>query len=295
LSRFIILQNRSQPSKTVSQTVLAFWTYSPVGRIYLKSFSSPLPGYKRQQPRNFRFWAGRFVPGRGVFFLTGTVQVVTIFSKSLATFSSPPLAGSAQYKTDPAISWVCFVLCVYCTKLAPISKTDDFARSACVVAWNCPVRSEKAPRTGEYASNPERKNTPCISDLAGVKFLLKKERVFFFRGSALQAFGQCVGLQCGRSFGKAIFWGKDLPKLQLICFWIWMSQMEKEGFGEEFSICSSFCLGGIRGGQKTENTNSILCLLHSTIFRPWSKGVHPRHPPRAFPLGLLAPRCLRVC
>jgi len=24
--------------------------------------------------------------------------------------------------------------------------------------------------------------------------------------------------------------------------------MEKEGFGEEFSICSSFCFGGIRGG-----------------------------------------------
>jgi len=23
--------------------------------------------------------------------------------------------------------------------------------------------------------------------------------------------------------------------------------MEKEGFGEEFSICSSFCFGGIRG------------------------------------------------
>ena len=28
--------------------------------------------------------------------------------------------------------------------------------------------------------------------------------------------------------------------------------MEKEGFGEEFSICSSFCFGEIRGGQKTE-------------------------------------------
>jgi len=34
--------------------------------------------------------------------------------------------------------------------------------------------------------NPERKNTPCFLDLAGVKFLLKKERVFFFRGSFLQ-------------------------------------------------------------------------------------------------------------
>lgn len=68
--------------------------------------------------------------------------------------------------------------------------------------------------------------------------------------------------------------------------------MEKEGFGEEFSICSAFCFGGIRGGQKTEKSNSILCLYHSTIFRPRSKGVHPRHSPRTFPLGLLAPRCL---
>ena len=59
--------------------------------------------------------------------------------------------------------------------------------------------------------NPERKNTPCISDLAGVNFLLKKERVFFFRGSALQVFGQ-VAEQCGLGFAKTIFWGKDLAK-----------------------------------------------------------------------------------
>jgi len=54
---------------------------------------------------------------------------------------------------EPVERW-----CLYRTKLAPISKTNDVARSA------------------------------------------------------------CVGLQCGRSFGKAIFWGKDLPKLRLICF-----------------------------------------------------------------------------
>ena len=81
------------------------------------------------------------------------------------------------------------------------------------------VRSEKAPRTGEYASNPERKNTPCISDLAGVNFLLKKERVFFFRGSALQVFGQCVGLQYGRGFAKTIFWGEDFAKHSANLFW----------------------------------------------------------------------------
>jgi len=48
--------------------------------------------------------------------------------------------------------------------------------------------------------------------LAGVKFLLKKERVFFFRGSALQVFGQCVGLQYGLGFAKTIFWGKGFGK-----------------------------------------------------------------------------------
>ena len=34
------------------------------------------------------------------------------------------------------------VWCLYCTELEPISKTND---------------SDKTPRTGEYASNPERK------------------------------------------------------------------------------------------------------------------------------------------
>ncbi|OHA98577.1 MAG: hypothetical protein A3E32_03505 [Candidatus Zambryskibacteria bacterium RIFCSPHIGHO2_12_FULL_38_37] len=101
--------------------------------------------------------------------------------------------------------------CIYCTKLEPISKIGNVtARAERVVALTKIVRSEKAPRTGEYASNPERKNTPCISVLAGVKFLLKKERVFFFRGSALQVFGQCVGLHYGLGKAKIFFsGGKD--------------------------------------------------------------------------------------
>ena len=36
----------------------------------------------------------------------------------------------------------------------------------------------------------------------------------------------------------------------------------------------------------------MICLGHcSLVLRPW---VHPRHPPRAFPLGLRAPRCLGI-
>jgi len=68
--------------------------------------------------------------------------------------------------------------------------------------------------------------------------------------------------------------------------------MEKKGFGEEFSICSAFCLGGL-GGQETKNKfnieHRVICYRWLFVQRP---GVHPRHPPRTFPLWLLAPRCL---
>lgn len=58
------------------------------------------------------------------------------------------------------------------------------------------------PPASQTRRQPRKKNTPCISDLAGVKFLLKKERVFFFRGSALQVFGQCGVTKCGRGKEK---------------------------------------------------------------------------------------------
>ena len=77
---------------------------------------------------------------------------------------------------------------------------------------------------------PRKKNTPCISDLAGVKFLLKKERVFFFRGSAFQVFGQCGGATAQMAgneplgkmdsvLPKLFSGGKDLAKPRLILFW----------------------------------------------------------------------------
>ena len=55
---------------------------------------------------------------------------------------------------------------------------------------------------------PRKKNTPCFLDLAGVKFLLKVERVFFFRGSAQEVSGQCVGLQYGLGKAKIFFSGE---------------------------------------------------------------------------------------
>jgi len=67
---------------------------------------------------------------------------------------------------------------------------------------------ERPATASRTRRQPRKKNTPCISDLAGgVNFFLKKERAFFFRGSALQVFGQCGGAKCGRGKAKTIFAG----------------------------------------------------------------------------------------
>ncbi|OGF93999.1 hypothetical protein A2Y47_02505 [Candidatus Giovannonibacteria bacterium RIFCSPLOWO2_12_43_8] len=50
-----------------------------------------------------------------------------------------------------------------------------------------------------------------------MNFFLKKERVFFFRGSALQVFGQCGGAKCGFRHGERRGWrGGISPCLRLL-------------------------------------------------------------------------------
>ena len=99
--------------------------------------------------------------------------------------------------------------------------------------------------------NPERKNTPCISDLAGVKFLLKKERVFFFRGSALQVFGQCGGAKCGLGRAKQFVWGNGFALPRLI-------SRPQEGSGEECGRVSDWGFSEIRRLMNFYNPSSSI-------------------------------------
>src|SRR3989344_8088915 len=46
------------------------------------------------------------------------------------------------------------------------------------------------------------------------------------------------------------------------------------------------------GSGRNEIQNPIWCLRSYRYGMRPAHGVHPRHPPRTFPLGLLAPRCL---
>src|SRR3989338_1774562 len=46
------------------------------------------------------------------------------------------------------------------------------------------------------------------------------------------------------------------------------------------------------GSGRNEMQNPTWCLRSFQLGMRHAYGVHPRHPPRTFPLGLLAPRCL---
>ena len=70
--------------------------------------------------------------------------------------------------------------------------------------------------TASLHSATPKKNVSCSLDLAVVKFLLKRKGHFSLVFCP-QGLGQ-VAEQCGRSFAKTIFWGKDFAKLRLICF-----------------------------------------------------------------------------
>ena len=61
--------------------------------------------------------------------------------------------------------------------------------------------------------------------------------MFFFRGSALQVFGQ-VAEQCGLGFAKTIFWGKGFGKTS--ADFVFAFVRAEEGSGEESARASEF-------------------------------------------------------
>jgi hypothetical protein len=110
------------------------------------------------------------------------------------------------------------------------------------------------------SENLERKNTPCIFDLAGVDFFLKKERVFFFLGSVrkdIRTGG--VQMQFGLGFAK-LFFGERIRKTETNLFrGIWIGF--PRGGGVWGGIRAGSLLGFWRGGlwiKKTETAKIYL-------------------------------------
>ena len=125
-----------------------------------------------------------------------------------------------------------------------------------------------------------------------MKFLLKVERTFFFGVLPSKYSGRWRN-NADEVLAKLFFGERICQNFGSFVFEFGCRKWKRRGLGRNFPFAPLFVLGEF-GADRKQNTNSIsiLCLYHSTIFRPRSKGDQPRHSPRTFPLGLLAPRCL---
>ena len=123
------------------------------------------------------------------------------------------------------------IRCLYCTKLAPISKTNDMARAERVVALNQIVRSTNRPATASlHSATPKRKNVPCSVDFRGGGF-------FLFGVLPVKIFGQCGEASIRTRFCENYFLGIWIFRKTETNLFLHFVRAE-EGSGEESARAS---------------------------------------------------------
>ena len=96
---------------------------------------------------------------------------------------------------------------------------------------------------------PEKKNVLTFRICARPISSKRKGHFSFLRSALL--FGQ-ADLNADRSFGKTIFWGKDLPKtFGRFVFDLRCRKMEKEGLGRIFHLSTDFFLANFPVAYQT--------------------------------------------
>jgi len=125
-----------------------------------------------------------------------------------------------------------------------------------------------------------------------VKFFLKKERTFFF--GVLPSRSRAGGGTMRTKFWQNYFLGIGFAKTSADSFLNSDVANGKGGVWGGIFHLLFFLFWGNSGRTKNRKYKfdfSIVSVISLLVFvRDY--GVHPRHSPRTFPLGLLAPRCL---
>ena len=117
-------------------------------------------------------------------------------------------------------------------------------------------RMNRLATASQSLGNSERKNTPCFLDLAGVKFLLKKERVFFFLEFCLLSI-QASGGTMRTKFCKNYFLGKWFAKTSAHLFLNYDVANGKGGWESVWHFCKAGLSEGEGGGDAAFSSRKI--------------------------------------
>jgi hypothetical protein len=119
--------------------------------------------------------------------------------------------------------------------------------------------------TASLHSATPKKNVPCFFDVV-VKFFLKKERTFFF--GVLPSRSRAGGGTMRTKFWQNYFLGKGFAKTSAHLFLNSDVANGKGGVWGGIFHLLLYLFWRNSGRTESKNTNSILCLYHSTIYRP---------------------------
>src|SRR3989338_7247504 len=136
--------------------------------------------------------------------------------------------------------------------------------------------------------NTKEKCSLLLSRCGGEIFLEKGKDIFLWY-SALKVSGRWRN-NADEVLAKLFFGERICQNFGSFVFEFGCRKWKRRGLGRNFPFAPLFVLGEFGADKKTEIQYCAFTIL--LFFVPDLKGVHPRHSPRTFPLGLLAPRCL---
>src|SRR3989344_5655230 len=106
---------------------------------------------------------------------------------------------------------------------------------------------------------PRKKNTPCFLDLAGVKFLLKVERTFFF-GVLPSKYSGMWRNNADEVLAKLFFGESICQNFNSFVFEFVCRKWKRGGLGRNFPFAPLFSFGEIRAGNTKNQLANLICL-----------------------------------
>jgi hypothetical protein len=122
----------------------------------------------------------------------------------------------------------------------------------------------ESPTHWRVRQQPRKKNTPCISDLAGVKFLLEKEGCFSFGVLPSKYSGSAWGFNMDSVLRKLFFGERISQNTRLIFFEFGWRKWKRRGLGRNFPFAPLICVGGV-GNSQFDLYNYVTYVFYAII------------------------------
>ena len=117
-------------------------------------------------------------------------------------------------------------------------------RSACVVAWNCLIRSYRSATASQSLGNPERKTLLAFLIWRGWNFFWKRKGCFSFGVLPSKCSGRWRN-NADEVLAKLFFGERICQNFDWLIFEFGCRKWKRRGLGRNFPFAPLICVGGV--------------------------------------------------